>query len=139
MAPKPPKPFCKALLVCAQIVQDARTGQTILFDLLRSVRMTKFPAKVALPIFFRWTSGHGKYEVEFSLEDMDGVVVSRFTIPGAYDMPDPLEAYELIAHDVPFTFPRPGRYDLVVNANGEEVVRDAIYAIEIPGAEAKTE
>jgi hypothetical protein len=44
---------------------------------------------------------------------------------------DPLLPHRISLHDVVVAFPQPGRYDLVLMANGEDL---AHHALEVPAA-----
>src|SRR5262245_13649690 len=74
---KPPTTVCKAFLICREIWQDRRTGDTMLLGFVRHVQATTYPHSALLEVFTRWTSAHGKYQVAFQLQDLAGNVVSQ--------------------------------------------------------------
>jgi hypothetical protein len=128
MRRKPPTPVSKAFLICREIWQDQRTGDTMLLGFVRHVQATSYPFAVQLEVFTRWTSAHGKYQVTLQLQDLAGNVVSQMALPTEFDMADPLQAFDLILGHIQLEFPEPGKYDLVMLANDEEIARDAFYA-----------
>src|SRR5438105_10091362 len=100
----PPKPVCKALLVCRQIPEDPLSHEFSLLGLLRRISIPVYPARVPLGIFCRWTCGHGDYQVEVQLQTPDGEVVHRDGPPGPWQMADPLGLYDLGLR-IPLVFP----------------------------------
>jgi hypothetical protein len=128
MRRKPPTPVSRAFLICREIWQDQRTKDTMLLGFVRHVQATRYPFSVQLEVFTRWTSAHGKYQVTLQLQDLAGNVVSQTVLPAEFDMPDPLHAFDLILGHCQLEFPEPGKYDVVMLANDEEIARDAFYA-----------
>jgi hypothetical protein len=128
MRRKPPTPVSKAFLICREIWQDQRTGDTMLLGFVRHVQAMQYPFPVQLEVFTRWTSAHGKYVVTLQLQDLAGNVVSQNVLPTEFDMPDPLQAFDLILGHCQLEFPEPGKYDVVMLANDEEIARDAFFA-----------
>jgi hypothetical protein len=128
MDTKPPKPVCKAFLFCRQITQDQRTKETSLQGLTRYVMSSVYPTKTVLALFARWTSAHGDYQLELQLQDLEGNVLWREVPPTAWPMNDPLQAFDLILHNLEVEFPAAGKYDMVLLANGEEIIRDSFFA-----------
>jgi hypothetical protein len=92
------------------------------------VRAAAFPITAQLEVFTRWTSAHGKYRVTLRLQDLTGNMVSQMVLPPESDIPNPLQAFDLILGHCHLEFPEPGKYDLVMLANDEEITRDAFYA-----------
>jgi len=126
--PRPPKPVCKALLVCRQISEDPIAGDQFLLGLIRWISAPAFPARLPLAIFSRWTCGHGDYQVEVQLQTTDGEVVWRDGPPEPWKMSDPLRMFDLSLR-LAVVFPSPGNFDFVILANGEEVDRHPFQAM----------
>ena len=121
-----PVPVCRSLIICQQILQDHRTQSTSLIGLVQHIRGLQFPTVAQFSLFSRWTNGHGAYKIEVQLRDPEGNIVWRQAFPQACEMPDPLQPCDLSFHDLKIYLPGPGKYDLVLIANGEEVGRDAV-------------
>jgi hypothetical protein len=127
MEPRPPDPMCKALLVCRQVVKDAFTDEYILIGPTHQVTPLTYPAVVTLGIFAHWTSVQGTYKIELQLRDVEGRVVWQEDEPPLAGE-DPLLAYAIAFAGRNFILPKPGTYDLVMLANGEEVGRNVLFA-----------
>lgn len=124
MDPKPP-PVCKAFLLCKSIVGDVLTllGQG-------NVHVARqFPSSRMVAFFARLKGGHGPTTIELQLQNEEGEVVWREGPWGPWVPDSPLQAVELTPNVLP-VFPRPGDYDLVLTANGEEVGREPFAARE---------
>jgi hypothetical protein len=132
--PKPPVPVCKALLVCRRIVE--KQGEISLIDITRSHQHHYFPAAVAVGVFGRLTSAHGSYQLQVQLQNEDGEVVWQDGPPKPWPLPDPLMAYD-IRFNLCMSFPKPGAYDVVLLANGEELARDRFYTHLLPAPAQK--
>ena len=92
---RPPVPVCRSIILCQQILQDARTQTTSLIGLVQSVRGLQFPTVGQFSIFSRWTNGHGDYNIEMQLCDAEGGVVWKLAFPQPCAMADPLTPCEL--------------------------------------------
>jgi hypothetical protein len=64
--------------------------------------------------------------VEVQLQNEDGEVVWKDGPPDPLNMPDPLWTYD-IRLNVCMSFPKPGTYEVVLLANGEELARERFY------------
>jgi hypothetical protein len=125
---KPPKPVCKALLVCRQLAEDPLSHEQFLLGLIRWITAPNYPAQLPLAIFSRWTCGHGDYKVEVQLQTTDGEVVWRDGPEEPWKMADPLRMFDLSLR-VAVRFPSPGSFDIVILANGDEVDRHPFQAL----------
>lgn len=135
MAQSPPTPKCKALVVCKQIFVDDARQDLILVSPIHQVFLPQFPADVDLSVFARWTNAHGRYRVELQLRDMEGEALWRDVMDNPFDVPDPLLVVPLTLRHRVFHFPRPGKYEVALLANGEEVAADVFWAHDIePGS-----
>ena len=67
-----PVPVCRSVILCMQILQDARTQTTSLIGLVQAIRGLQFPTVGQFSIFSRWTNGHGDYHIEMQLRDAEG-------------------------------------------------------------------
>jgi hypothetical protein len=124
MDPKPP-PVCKAFLLCKSIVGDVLT----LLGQANCHVARQFPSSCTIAYFARLKGGHGPTTIELQLQNEEGEVVWRDGPAGQWVPASPLQAVEISLNVLP-VFPRPGAYDLVLTANGEEVGREPFAARE---------
>src|SRR5262245_536436 len=121
-----PVPVCRSIILCQGILQDARTQTTSLIGLVQNVRGIQFPTVGQFSIYSRWANGHCDYRIEVQLRDAEGAIVWKHAFPQSCPMTDPLTPCELSFHDLKIYIPGPGRFDLVLFANGEEVGRETL-------------
>jgi hypothetical protein len=88
-----------------------------------------FPTVVTVSIFARMTSVQGTYHLEVQLQDLEGEVIWRHRLEPPLTMNDPLAVGILNLQNLGVYFPKPGKYELVLLANNEEVVRDVFWAL----------
>lgn len=123
---KPPPPVCRVFLICRQIVDEEKTNDSVLIGQPTAVHHHIYPTAKPLAFFTRWTSAHGDYQVELQLQD-EGAVVWRDGPPNPWRLSDPLEIYD-IKVSASVIFPKPGAYEFVLFANGDEVAREKFHA-----------
>jgi hypothetical protein len=129
MRRKPPLPISKALVICRQIFQDQHTNEYLLLGPTHEVAVPHFPAAIDVSVFARWTAVNGAYRLEIQVQDLaDGSLVCRQVLADPLEDHDPLRVVLLTLHHIRLEFPRPGKYDVIILANDEEVVRDVFYA-----------
>jgi hypothetical protein len=115
-----PRPQVHAFLVCSDILHDDRTRRYVLVNPLHYVPAAHFPVKVRVCVYLQLRGGHGRYALDLSLRDGEGDSVWRIP-PCEIDHPEPIFPHTVDLHDLPLDVPQPGRYDLVVSANGQEI------------------
>ena len=128
MANLPPSPVSKSFLVCRRIVQDAATGEFVIISPIHEIHSATYPTLVELAIFARWGSVQGKYQLEIRLQDLEENVAWGQRQPVPLECTDPLVIVMLALHPLKVYFPRPGKHEFVLLANGQEVVRDIFWA-----------
>ena len=128
MPHKPPLPVCKAFLVCRRVVDDRQKDDTILEGLPRALHAYHYPCGALLGIFARCTSAHGNYQIEVQLHNQAGEVVWRDGPEVPWLLGHPLEMYDL-KMNYSVVFPAPGKFDIVLMANEEEVARQRFEAL----------
>jgi hypothetical protein len=96
-----------------------------------STKKFRFPTEEVLSVFVQWTSARGSYQLRLQLLDMEGDIRWQERIPVSFDMPDPLHTYAVLLQDMHLLIPEPGKYDLLLLANEEEVVRDVFWAHQV--------
>jgi hypothetical protein len=128
MPPRAPTPVCKALVVCRQIFMDDARQDLVLVAPIHQVFLRHFPADEDLSVFARWTNAHGRYRVELQMRELDGTVLWRDEMPNPFEVPDPLVVVPITLRHRTFHFPQPGKYEVALLANGEEVAADIFWA-----------
>ncbi len=128
MQHKPPTPICKALVVCKQIFVDEQRQDCTLVSPIHQIFSPHFPVEEDLSVFARWTNAHGRYAVELQLRDLEGTVLWRDEMPNPFDVSDPLQVVTLMLRHRLFRFPRRGKYEVALLANGIEVATDVFLA-----------
>lgn len=121
-------PQAQAFVVCRQIFEHPQSRDFALIAPLNRVRLTEFPAKHSVSIYVYLTGGHHSYQMDLHLHDQEDREVWSWcdSIP-VIDLSNPLQPGELVLYDVILEFPEPGRYDLLLRANGEEVARHVLW------------
>jgi len=126
MRPNPPLPLAQAFVVCREIYEDRRTGEHLLIGPFNGIGLNFFPAGFRMSLYAHLTGGHGIYQLALELRDMDGEAIWQWQWPEPTRYDHPLEPHRVVLHDLVLPFPRPGRYDLVLRANGEDLASHAL-------------
>jgi hypothetical protein len=115
-----------------QAVFPGRTHQEcVQVSPLHQTFAPRYPVVQDLAFFARWSNAHGSYRVELQLRDLAGGVLWRD------EMADPLQVVPLTLRHRHVRFPAPGKYEVALLANGQEVAADVFLAhlVEPPHAE----
>ncbi len=120
---KPP-PHCKALLLCRKTSEDATTGELTLHHLVETLYCTGFPGRAwPFNVFAQLYDGIGGYELEVRVHDLvDGAIIAHGTLRNL-EFPERLAKMDLVVPIQSMHLPHPGRYELVIFANGHELAR----------------
>ena len=124
------QPRVQAFMVCGAIedVESPCGSRLALIEPFSGVTCLDFPAEVPLAIYAHLTDAHGRYEVGLQLVDEDGDVVWRTAEDALVEESDPLSPHRVTIPQVVVRFPREGRFDLVMTANGEALAHHALWA-----------
>jgi hypothetical protein len=125
---KPPVPVCKSFVVCRQIICDQFTSEYVILGPTHQVGSLMYPVVVPLSIFARFTSVQGSYFLELQMQDLEGNTVWRQIFEQPWELRDPLAVGTLLLHNLGIYFQKPGKYEWVLFANGDEVFRDVFFA-----------
>lgn len=129
MPHKPPQPLAPTFLLCREIFQDNKTGEHLLVAPFTSINFAAFPAALRVSLYIVLTGGHGTYYLGLQLRDAAGHLIGEAQGPQALAQDDPLAYSQLCWRDLVLQFPQPGRYDLVLLVNGDDLSHLAINAI----------
>jgi hypothetical protein len=120
-------PLAQAFVVCREIFEDCRSHDFMLIAPFSGLQAPAFPAATRLSIYAALTCGHGSYALTLQLRDGDDQPQWAWDCPKPIRLDNPLVQHQFTLYDVVLEFPRPGRYDLVLLANGSEVARHALH------------
>jgi hypothetical protein len=129
---KVPLPLAQAFVVCRTVYQDRRTGEFLLVGPFNGITLHYFPSGFRLSLYAHLTGGHGTYDLALELRDDEDQAVWGWQLPEPIRHDDPLLPHRISLHDVVVAFPRPGRYDLVLMANGEDLAHHALEVTAAP-------
>ena len=128
-AARKPLPQCKAFLICEEAEVDDITGQFNLYRLVDSLRFPVLPAEVPpLVVFLQLYDGIGRYELSAELRDLArgiSVAAEAFT---SLDFPARLAKMDLALPIASLRLPGPGRYEIAVLLDGQELATQFIDA-----------
>lgn len=123
--PNLPKPLARVFLVCRRILNDG--GPEYLIDMpITDITITSpFPATILVGLWGKVT-GHGTYTLSVNVRDMSGAFVYAYTIENPLRLTDPLQPHHIALTRQRLQFPAPGKYDIVLLADNEEIAVDTI-------------
>jgi hypothetical protein len=127
-----PPPRAQSFVVCRAIYEDRRTGECLLIGPFGGIALHFFPAGFRFSLYADICGGHGPFELALELRDQDLATVWNWRWPQPFHHANPLEPRHVILHDVVVEFPRPGRYDLVLLANGEDITQHTLEVVHHP-------
>jgi hypothetical protein len=122
-------PLAQAFVVCREIVEDCRSHDFVLIAPFSALQAPKFPFAYRLSIYAHLTCGHGSYALTLQLRDGDDQQLWVWDCPKPIRLDNPLVQHRFTLYDAVLEFPEPGRYDLVMLANGAEVARHALHVL----------
>jgi hypothetical protein len=126
MERRPPKPVCKCFVACRQIFVDAIRQDYALVSVVHQLFPQRFPVVEDLSIFARWSNAHGSYTVEVQLRSLEGDVLWRQEMERPFEAFDPLRVTLISLNHLTIPIARPGKYEVALLANGEEVAADVL-------------
>jgi hypothetical protein len=125
---QPPLPRAQAFVVCRDILEDCRSHDFVLIAPFSTLNIETFPVAARMSIYADLTCGHGAYAMTLQLLDDADDELWRWDWPQTIRLENPLVYHLLTLYDAVLELPEPGRYDLVLLANGSELARHALYA-----------
>jgi len=127
MPAKPPKPVCRTFIMCRRIIKDEQTKESILLAPLFEIYSPTFPLIADVSIYSRIADANGTYQLELQLLSLEGEAVWRESQKGKLEAPNPLATGVLEFPHRQVFIPRPGKYEMVLLANGEDIFRDVLF------------
>jgi len=121
-----PCPQVTAFLVCSDIFEDARTQRFALINPAHHFPVLQFPTKLRISVYLQVTGGHGRYVLDLNLRDLEGDSHWHWR-PGDLEVDDPLFPHTVALHGLLLDVPQPGRYELEVSANEQEVATRSLW------------
>jgi hypothetical protein len=121
MPGKLPPPRAQSFVTCRTIYEDRRSRECILIGPFGGIKLSSFPGSFRFSLYADLCGAHGSFELALQLRDDELEQVWGWQWPEPLSHDNPLAPHHIILHDLVIEFPRPGRYDLVLLANGEEV------------------
>ena len=116
-------PQVQAFVVCREIWHNDRSNEFLLASPLSHIPIDKFPALVKVSVYAHITGGHGEYELDFFLRNAANDTVWSWGPQSPLQHEDPLMPQQVAFHDLVLEVASPGRYELALLANGEEIGR----------------
>lgn len=127
-----PKPNCKAILLCDQVIVDSMSGKTSLIGLFDRFNLRKYP--VRLPPFWAFlqlVDGIGRYELGVEIRDLreGDATIARMRMPVEFPERTNRMNVQFAVGGLPLA--HPGVYDFIVSADGKEIDRQRLEATQI--------
>jgi hypothetical protein len=126
MSRRMPTPLAQAFVVCRQIFEDTRTHEFILISPINELPLPTYPYRIQLSFYVHLSGGHGDYQLTLLLNDSAGHTPWKWELPGLLSLPDPLKMRQIALYDCVMTIAEPGRYELALLANGDQIAQQSI-------------
>jgi hypothetical protein len=122
------QPLVQAFVVCRKIASSTDANDQSLVGPFSRITALQFPADIPLSAYAHLTDARGRYEMGLRLVDDEGEAVWCGKGSCVMEEDDPLLPQRITFQDQVVRFPRPGRYDLEMMANGTTLAHHAIWA-----------
>ncbi|HEV3146186.1 MAG TPA: hypothetical protein VGZ47_20030 [Gemmataceae bacterium] len=128
-----PPSVCKAILLCDSVSVDDDTDLADISGVFSKLSIEGFPGPIpTFVVFLQLTNGVGRYQLTVEVHDLhDGEAL--FRIETFVDFFDKLNAQIFAIPISLLSLRRPGAYDVIVLADGQEIDRQQFIAIEREG------
>jgi hypothetical protein len=128
MREKPPPPLAQAFVVCREIYEAPTSKELALVAPFTGITLPRYPARMRFAVYAHLTAARGRYAMTLRLEDSEGQVVWAWDLPSPVEEADPLLSRRIALYDIVVEFPRPGRYNLIMLANGDALAQHILVA-----------
>lgn len=134
-----PRPVCKAILLCDQVIQDALTGKPSLIGIIDDFYLAQVPGRTQpVTAYLQLTQGVGRYALTVEVHDLQADKVIARAQNAEVTFEDRLEKHDIVIPVPPLPVEHAGLYDFVVLADGKEVDRQQ-FRVVIPQQEDRDE
>jgi hypothetical protein len=120
-------PIAQSFVVCRDIIEDCRTHDFVLVAPFGSLTGAAFPAAFRMSTYAYLTNGHGSYGLTLEMRDSEDQVQWTWKSPKPIQLESPLVRHQFALYDLVLNFPEPGRYDLLLLADGTELARHVLH------------
>jgi len=112
-------PIVLSLIICDQVIVDAKTGRPTIVNAMQTVNASKYPARLPrLTFFFELTGGHGEVRMKVSLVDVQKEDRPLVEAKGLVRFQDPKQVvWNSLQGGV--VFPHPGEYRVQLYGAGQ--------------------
>ena len=115
----PEKLTCLAIIICDDVFRDERTKKLIIVGTFHNINAREFPYRhPKMKILFTLTNGRGPYQVNLSIRDAE-TDDPLFAITGNAKFDNPLQIVDLDIEIHALTIPKPGKYWVQLEVDGE--------------------
>jgi hypothetical protein len=113
----------QAFVVCREIYEARKSRDLVLVAPFSGVTLLRYPAPLQFSVYAHLTAARGRYAMSLHLEDPEGRLVWGWDLPNPVEEANPLLSHRIALYDLVVEFPRPGRYNLLILANGDELAQ----------------
>ena len=118
---RPPAPLAQSFLVCREVFQDRQTGENLLIGPFSAMALPAYPAALRVTLYIRLTGAPWQLPAGSATLRSGRSAGRRMPGPRALHQDDPLVPCQICWRDLVLQFPKPGRHDLILLANGEDL------------------
>ena len=117
------------MLLCNQTIIEAETGKLSIIGIFDNIEMDRFPGWFPIfTAFLQLTDGIGAYKITIEVWDLQrGEVLASVTSTGI-EFDDRADKVNLMIPVPSLLLQHPGRYDVVVLTDGQEIDRQQFVA-----------
>ena len=125
------QPKALAMIICDEIIEDARTHKKSLIGIFNRIVTTRFPSThPKMHIFFSLTNGRGIYKATLQHTYLPDLTILK-EIQGEVQFANPTAILEYSFEILNMTFPNEGSYSFQLLLNGHSVI-ERIFEVVSP-------
>ena len=115
-----PPPVMLSLMICDQVITDAKTQKNSLIGIFENLGAFKFPTRhPKFTLFAQFTNGRGTVDLSVRIVHLRDDENELFSTHGPLGFSDIREVKSFVFEVNGFKFPEPGEYRIQVFSNGE--------------------
>lgn len=116
-------PHVLAMVICDQVIIDARTGKQSIIGSFSVVNSPRFPVRYpCITVYVALTEGHGKTPLQLRLIDSNEEEKPVIDRTLSINFQDPRQVCELHSAFYNLVFPKPGEYRFQLFSQGEPLM-----------------